>query len=220
VSSAKRERRVAPRTSWVALSPDDLPVRPAELLDELALPVQPVGSPTCEPVLGAHMDGEQVALRASGHARCPADEPFSVGRARQGDDDAFAGLPGTVDAVALAVVEQRVVDPVGHPEEGELSQGAEVAGAEVVPECCIDAFGGIDVAVGHAPPDGLGSHVHELDLVGPPHDRVGDRLLLRDARDLLDDVVDRFEVLDVQRRDHRDPGVEERLDVLPPLLVA
>ena len=51
------------------------------------------------------------------------------------------------------------------------------------------------------------------------HDRVGDRLLLLDAGDPLDDVVHRLEVLDVERRDDVDAGVEELLDVLPALLV-
>ena len=44
--------------------------------------------------------------------------------------------------------------------------------------------------------------------------------LLLDAGDLLDDVVHRLEVLDVDGRDHVDPGVEQLLDVLPALLVA
>ena len=122
--------------------------------------------------------------------------------------------------MALAVVEQRVVDAVGDPEERQLAQRAEVAGAEVVAERRVDSLGRIDVAVRHPAADRLGGHVDELDLVGPPDDGVGDRLLLLDAGDLLDDVVDRLEVLDVQRRDHGDPGVEERLDVLPALLVA
>ena len=52
------------------------------------------------------------------------------------------------------------------------------------------------------------------------HDRVGDRLLLLDTRDLLDDVVHRLEVLDVDGGDHVDPGVEQLVDVLPALLVA
>ena len=51
------------------------------------------------------------------------------------------------------------------------------------------------------------------------HDGVRDRLLLFDAGDLGDDVVEAFQVLDVDGGDHRDPGVEQLLDVLPPLLV-
>ena len=62
--------------------------------------------------------------------------------------------------------------------------------------------------------------VDELELVGAADDLVGDRLALLDAGDLLDDVVQRLEVLDVQRRDDVDAGLEQLLDVLPALLVA
>ena len=41
-----------------------------------------------------------------------------------------------------------------------------------------------------------------------------------DARDPLDDVVERLQVLDVDRGDDVDAGVEQLLDVLPALLVA
>ena len=198
---------------------DHLAIRATKLLDELALAIEAVGGATCKPVLRPHVNGEEVALRARRHPRCPAHEAVAVGGARQGDDDPLARLPGAVDAVALAVVEQRVVDAVGDPEQRELSQRAEVAGAEVVAESGVDPLGRIDVAVRHPAPDRLGRHVDELDLVGTPDDGVGDRLLLLDAGDLLDDVVDRLEVLDVEGRDDRDAGVEQRLDVLPALLV-
>ena len=74
--------------------------------------------------------------------------------------------------------------------------------------------------MGHASAQRFRRHVDELDLVGAPHDAVGDRLPLLHAGDALDHVVDRFEVLDVERRDDIDARVEELLDVLPTLLVA
>ena len=217
VSSAKRERRVAPRTICVALSvwavatsasPMSAPTTsryvPPSSSTSSRCAVEPVGGAAGEAVLRPHVDGEEVALRPRRHARCAPHEALAVGGARQRDDDALARLPGPVDAVALAVVEQRVVDAVGDPEQRELAQRAEVAGAEVVPERRVDPLGRVDVPVRHPAPDRLGRHVDELDLVGPPHDGVGDRLLLLDAGDLLDDVVDRLEVLDVERRDHGD----------------
>ena len=98
------------------------------------------------------------------------------------DDDPLARLPGPVDAVALAVLLQRLVDAVGDPEQRELAQRAEVAGPEVVAERGVDPLGRVDVAVGHAAPERLRRHVDELDLLGPADDRVGDRLLLLDPR--------------------------------------
>ena len=50
-------------------------------------------------------------------------------------------------------------------------------------------------------------------------DLVGHRLLLLDAGDLRDDVVEALQVLDVDRGDHGDARVEQLLDVLPALRV-
>ena len=121
---------------------------------------------------------------------------------------------------ASLVVLQRVVDLVGHPQQRQLAEGAEVADPEVVAERGVDLLGGVDVAVGHPPAQRLGRHVDQLDLVGGADDLVGDRLPLLDAGDALDDVVERLEVLDVDGGDDVDAGVEQLLDVLPALLVA
>jgi hypothetical protein len=65
----------------------------------------------------------------------------------------------------------------------------------------------------------FGRHVHELDLLGLAHHCVGNGLVLLDPGDLLDDVVHRLEVLDVDGGDDVDAGVQQRVDVLPTLLV-
>ena len=94
---------------------------------------------------------------------------------------------------------KRLVDPVGHPQQGELAQGRQIAGPEVVGERRVDLLGGVDVAVRHPAAQPLGRHVHQLDLMGPADDLIGHRLVLRHPGDLLDDVVEGFEVLDVER---------------------
>ena len=172
------------------------------------------------PSSAADVDAEQLAVGPLGDAGRPADQVLAARRAGERDDDPLARLPRLGDAVPLAVLLERVVDLVGDPQQRQLAQGGEVAGPEVVAERGVDLLGGVDVAVRHAAAQRLGRHVDELDLVGRPHDVVGDRLALADAGDALDDVVDRLEVLDVDRRDHVDAGVEQLLDVLPALLVA
>ena len=97
---------------------------------------------------------------------------------------------------------------------------AEIADPEVVAQRGIDLLGRVDVAVRHPSPECLGSHVDELDLLRGAHHRVGHRFALHDAGDPLDDVVERFEVLDVDRRDDVDAGREQLVDVLPALGVA
>ncbi len=61
--------------------------------------------------------------------------------------------------------------------------------------------------------------VHDLDLVGGADHGVGDGLPLHGAGDLADDVAEGLHVLDVHGRDDADARGEERLNVLPPLLV-
>ena len=115
---------------------------------------------------------------------------------------------------------ERVVDPVGGPQQRQLAQRVEVAGAEVVRQGGVDLLGRVDVAVGQAPPQRLGGHVLQLDLVGRADDGVRHGLALRYAGDLLDHVVDRLQVLDVDGGDDVDPGSQQLLDVLPALGVA
>ena len=121
--------------------------------------------------------------------------------------------------MVVHVVLQRLVDLVGHPEQGELPQRGKVAGTEVVGERGVDPLRRVDVAVGHAAADRLRRHVDQLDLLGGSDDGVRDGLVLLDAGDPLDHVVDRLEVLHVQCRDDADARLEQLVDVLPPLLV-
>ena len=197
----------------------DLAEAAAETLHERPLTVERAGGAGGEAVLRADVHGDQVALHALGHAPRTPYEAIVVLGAREGDDDALARLPRPLDPLIPSIRVERLLDAVGHPEERELSEGPEVPDAEVVAERRVDPLGRIDVAVGHPPPERLGAHVDELDLIGPPNDLVGDRLALRDPGDPLDHVVERLEVLDVERRDHGDPGVEQLVHVLPALLV-
>ena len=196
-----------------------LVVGAAHLLQQPALVVDGLAA-AHQPVVGPHVHAQQLAVRPTGDAARPPHQCVSAGGSGDGHDHPLACLPGLGDAVALAVLLERIVDAVGHPQQCQLPQGREVAGAEVVGEGGVDLLGGVDVAVRQAPAQSLGGHVHQLDLVGGPDDLVGQGLPLLHAGDPLDHVVDRLEVLDVDRRDHVDAGVEQHLDVLPALGVA
>jgi len=132
---------------------------------------------------------DELAAAALRDAGCPAHEPFPAFGARQRHDHSLACLPGLADAVTLPILLDSLLDLVGDPEQGELAQGAEVAGPEEVAERAVDAVGRVDVAAGEARSHGLGSEVDELHLLGLAHYGVGDRLLLRYAGDLRDHVV-------------------------------
>ena len=132
------------------VSADDLVVRPAELLEELALLLEQRGARRGEAVLGDHVHADEVAFRALRDPRRAPDEPLAVGGSRQRDEDALARLPRLGDAVLRPVVGERLVDAVADPGERELAEGGQVAGPEVVRERGVDALGGVDVAAREA----------------------------------------------------------------------
>ena len=196
---------------------DHLDEPASEVVEEGPVARQPVGSGSGEPVVGAHVDPDQLGLGAHGHPGGPAHEHGAARCAGQGHHDPLLGLPRPGDVMALAVVVELLVHAVGHPQQGQLAQRGEVALAEVVAEGGVDALGRVDVAVGQPAAQCLGGHVHQLDLVRRPHHPVRHRLLLGHPGDALDDVVQRLQVLEVDRRDHVDPGVQQGVDVLPAL---
>ena len=65
----------------------------------------------------------------------------------------------------------------------------------------------------------VGRQVDQLDFVGGLEERVGQRFVDANAGDLADDIVEAFDVLDVERRVDVDAGGEQFVDVLPALRV-
>ncbi len=137
--------------------------------------------------------------------------------AGQRDHDPLAGLPGALDAVLGPVPLQALVHLVGQPEQGQLPQGGEVAGAEVVGQRGVDLLRRVDVPVRHPAAQRLRGDVDQFDLVGGPDHGVRHGLPLRHASDLLDHVVEGFQVLDVDVGDDFDPRGQQFLDVFPAL---
>ena len=145
------------------------------------------------------------------HAHRATDQLLRGGAPGHRDDDV---LRGSLDAAALGA------DAFGDEAQADLAQRGEVAGAEEVVQRGVHPVRGVHVAVLHALAQRLGGDVDELHLVGCVEDGVRHRLLDPHPGDLLDEVLDRLEVLDVHGADHVDAGVAEVLDVLPPLGVA
>ncbi len=198
----------------------DLVVLPAEALQQAAVLVEGARGRAGEALGAAHVQAQQLAVGPLGEAGGPADQHLAGRRPGERHHDPLARLPRLGDAVAAAVLLQPHVDLVGDPQQRQLAQGGEVPGPEVVAEGGVDLVGRVHVAVRHAPPQRLGRHVDELDLVGGPHHAVGHGLALGGAGDALDHVVGRLEVLDVEGGHDVDAGGEQLVDVLPALLVA
>ena len=200
--------------------PDDRVVSAAERLDEQSLRREAGDPGLGQPVAARDVHRKQVppveraAMRAARRIRVsPSGPPVSATTTRS----RVSQVRG--DAVLLAVALHALLDGVGQPEQGQLAQRGEVAGPEVVAERGVDLLGRIDVAVRHPPPQRLRRHVHSSTCSAARTTESG--RVSRCGTPVISSTtsLQRFEVLDVERADHVDAGLEQRLDVLPPLLV-
>ena len=150
-----------------------------------------------------------------------ADHVVASGRAGDRDDHPLARLPAAGRCRGLAVLLERLVDPVGDPHQRELAERAEVALAEVVGErrrrpspagrCC------------RAPCAGAAPRAScRRARPGRPARTTASGIV---SCCLMPVICSTTSFIDSRcctftRRDHVDAGVEELVDVLPALLVA
>ena len=112
---------------------------------------------------------------------------------------------------------ERVVHTVSYPEQRQLAQSTEISFTEIAVKCRPRALDRIDIAVSHSSAQRLRAHVDQLNLVGGTHDDIRNRLALNGTGDLFHKVVQRFEVLNIERGYDLNARIEKLLDVLPPL---
>jgi hypothetical protein len=126
--------------------------------------------------------------------------------------------PWSRDALLGPSLQDLLVDPVGNPHQGQLPQGGQVVDGEVPLQGQLGLGRvGVDVAVHHPSPQRVRRHVHQLHLVGEVQHPVRDGLLLADAGDAGDQVVEADQVLDVDGGDDRDALCQDVQHVLPAL---
>ena len=193
-------------------------VAAAQVQDEVALGLQRLGGFAGNAVSGTDVDRQQVpAVDPVEDAGPPADQDFPFRAAGQPDDDPLPGWPAFIDALFGPVLGEALVHPVGQPQQGKFAQRREVAQPEVVREGRVDLVGRVDLAVAQALAEQLGGDVHEVDLIRSADNVVRHRLRLADVGDGADDVPQGRQMLDVDRGENIDAGVEEHGDVLPAL---
>src|SRR5580692_12566576 len=94
--------------------------------------------------------------------------------------------------------------------QGELSKSEEVLGSKEVGQSRLASFRRIDFAFAQSLPQCFGRNVDEDDLVSECQDAVGQGFPYHGTREAQDRVAQPLEMLDVQRRDHVDPGAKNR----------
>ena len=109
--------------------------------------------------------------------------------------------------------QELVVDTLGGAAQRQLAQRGQVARREIVldrPRCRLRK---IDLAVMQTLDQVVRRQVDDLDIVGPVDDGIGHGLAHPDAGDLRDDVVQAFDMLDVQRGVDVDSPGKQLLDI-------
>ena len=133
--------------------------------------------------------GDQLAAAPRGHARGAADHRFVLRTTLHRDEDPFARRRRLGSPSRRRSRSQLLVDPVGHPHERQLAQPREVLFTERSRQGGVHPLGREDVPVCQPALECLRGHVHELQLIRVPHERVGDRVGRGLARDPLDHIV-------------------------------
>ena len=111
------------------------------------------------------------------------------------------------------VVDHLSVDPLRRPAQRKLPQGCKIAGREIVSCGALGLLWHIDLAFVEAGDQILGRKVDQLNVAGKIDDRIRQVSRTSIFRDSGDDVVQAFDVLDVEGCIDVDPGGEQLLDI-------
>ena len=114
---------------------------------------------------------------------------------------------GPGDRVGLHVGEQLLVDPLGGAPQRQFAQRRQIARREIMLERPLGLLGDIDLALLQPLDQFVRREVDQLDLVGAVEHRIRHGLAHPDMGDLRDDVVQAFDVLDVEGGVDVDAGV-------------
>jgi hypothetical protein len=167
-----------------------------------------------------HVENGPLRVERGGQPPRSAHQVLPFGPRPERNHEPLGHGPRRPDSLFVAVVAHLRVHAVRRPAQGQLAQRDEVALAKEVLRGPLGLLGQVDLALGQPAEELVGRQVHEFHLVGAIEHLVRQRLENAHPRYLADDVVQAFEVLDIERREDVDAGVAQFLDVLPALGMA
>ena len=150
----------------------------------------------------------------------PVRQPLGIAheasRARvlaDADQDALARCPGARNGAGLHLSEQLLVDPLGGAAQRELAQRRQVGGREKMLERALGLSRNVNLAFLEPLDQVVGREIDQLDGVGAVEDGIRHGLAHAHMGDLGDDVVQAFDVLDVDGRIDVDAAAHQLFDV-------
>ena len=162
---------------------------------------------------GLDMDRRPGRLQAVRHPFGVAHHVDAARIAADAGQHALAGRPGPGDRVGLHVADHLFVDPLRRATQREFAQRGQIAGREIVTDCALGLVRHIDLAVLQALDQVVRRQIDQFDVVGLVDDRIRHRLAHPDPGDPRDDVVQAFDVLDVERGVDIDAGSDQFIDI-------
>ena len=151
---------------------------------------------------------DPVAVQEAGDPAGVPDEPHRIGALADQDEDAFSRGPRRDARLSGPKFLKLPADLLRGEAQRQLAQGAQVPRTEKPRPGALRLLAQVDLALLEPLQQLLKRKVHQLDRVGPLDKRIRDGFLDRNPGNLCDDVVERLEVLDVERRVDTDPAVE------------
>ena len=113
----------------------------------------------------------------------------------------------------LHMAQELLVDPLGGASQRQLPQGGQVSARKVMADRPLGLVRDVDLSFLQPLEQIVGRQVDELDIVSIFENGIGDRLTDPDVRDLRDDVVEAFDVLDIERGIDVDAGAQQLLHI-------
>ncbi len=134
--------------------------------------------------------------------------------------NALAGRPRPLNGVRLHFVEQLLVHPLGGAAQREFAQCGEVGRREEVLERALGLLGDVDLAFLEALDQVVGRQIDQLDRIGTIEHGIRHGFAHAYMSNLRDDVVEAFDMLDIDRGIDFDAVIQQLFDVEIALRVA
>ena len=148
------------------------------------------------------------AAKFGSQARGGADKLFIAAAVTHAQQDGIPRVPDAFLALQVAPGAHLIVHPVGGSAQGQLAQGYQVAFTEEMFDGALGLAGDIDFAFVQALAQIIGRQVDQHHLVCGIEEGIGHRFAHLDAGHAADHVVQAFEMLNVNRREHIDAGFQ------------
>ena len=164
--------------------------------------------------------GNPVGMQAGRQTRSASDQFLGIRAGTDTDQQALLGLPYTAYRPVVAILAHLRVDSVSGAAQRQLAQCDEITLAEEVLDGVLGLLRKIDLALFQALQQFIGRKIDNCHLVGVIEHLI--RYGLRDphAGDLPDDIVQAFQMLNVDRSVDIDARLQQFLHILPALGVA